>query len=220
MGDLQMNESTQKRQIQRFLKGHDKRDIDAFCIYQWIERCHSQEWWGLAIELSSHITLGSLKTDYQKRLDFILKVCLTKQDELNRQRLDGSIKHPIRPDRHPIRKIIRNPGLHPETHLPGVEPYFDNRAKETLRQIYSVIYYMQRNYDFADAVRRTKDNLNITHQTVDDKCARRFAGTVEIFQRWYRNGEILERLRNHFHLSFDDYKVFEKLLINTSKQNL
>jgi hypothetical protein len=215
-----MNESMQKRQIQRFLKGHDKRDIDAFCIYQWIERCHTQEWWELAIELSPHIAPGALKTDYQKRLDFILKECRIKQDVLIKQRIDGQVKHPIRPDRHPIRKIIRKPDLHPGAHLPGEELYFDNRAKKTLRQIYSVLYYMQRNCDFADAVRRTKDNLNIAYQTVDDKCARRFAGTVEIFQKWYQNGEILERLRNHFELSFDDYKIFEKLLINTSIQDL
>jgi len=86
-----------------------------------------------------------------------------------------------------------------------------------LRQIYSVIYYMKRNYDFVDAVRRTKDNFNVSYQAVDDKCARRFAGTVDIFQRWYSNGEILLRLRNHFHLSRHDYMIFEELL--TRQQN-
>jgi len=173
-----MNEATQKRRIQRFLKGNDKRDIDAFCIYQWIERCHIQEWWEMAIELSPYITPGSLNTDYQKRLDFTLKDCRIKQDASNKKTTWG----------------------------------FENTSKETLRQIYSVLYYLGKRYDFVDAVHHTKDKFNITYQTVDDKCARRFAGTVEVFQRWYRNGEILQRLRDHFHLSSHDYKIFEELL--------
>jgi len=213
MANHGMNESTQKRQIQRFLKGNDKRDIDAFCIYQWIERCHFQEWWEMAIELSPYITPGSLNTDYQKRLDFILKDCRIKQDASNKKATWVGTGEP-RDNRisHPTRKIIRNvdspTGLHP-TGSVG----FENASKETLRQIYSVLYYLGKRYDFVDAVHHTKDKFNITYQAVDDKCARRFAGTVEIFQRWYRNGEILQRLRDHFHLSYHDYKIFEELLI-------
>ena len=208
-----MNESTQKRQIQRFLKGNDKRDIDAFCIYQWIERCHIQEWWEMAIELSPYITPGSLNTDYQKRLDFILKDCRIKQGMLNEGK---ALVDPITPQgvtpRHSIRKIIRDPRSSLGPYPSGGELRFDHAAKQTLRQIHSVLYYMQKNHDFIDAVRRTKDNFSITYNAVDDKCARRFAGTVEIFQRWYRNGEILQRLKDHFHFSYRDYKIFEELL--------
>jgi hypothetical protein len=208
-----MNETTQKRQIQRFLNGNDKRDIDAFCIYQWIERCHFQEWWEMAIELAPHITPGSLNSDYQKKLDFIFQDCRIKQDMLNGGEtfVDPIIPRGVTP-RHPTRKIIRDPGIPSGSHPSIEELRFDNDAKQTLRQIYTVLYYMGKRCDFVDAVRHTKDIFKITYQAVDDKCARRFAGTVEIFQRWYRNGEILQRLRDHFHLSYNDIKIFEKLL--------
>ena len=212
-----MNEYTQKRQIQRFLKGNDKRDIDTFCIYQWIERCHNQEWWEIAIELSQYITPGSLNTDYQKRLNFILKDCRIKQDKINGEKalVDPIISRGVTPH-HPTRKIIRDPGSSSESHPVTEELLFDNDAKETLRQIYSVCYYMIKNHYFVDAVNKTKDHFQVRYQTVDDKCARCFAGTVEIFQRWYHNGEILKRLRDHFHLSHHDYKIFEELLSKKS----
>lgn len=210
-----MNESTQRRQIQRFLKGNDKRDIDAFCIYQWIERCYYQGWWEMAVELSPYVTPGTLNPDLQKRLDVLLKECRIKQSKSN-----GSITHPGSSDRRPVRKIIRGSGSPSWSHPFMEEFHFDNDAKQTLRQIYSVLYYMQRNHDFVDAVRHTKENFNIAYQSVDDKCARRFAGTVEIFQRWYRSGEILQKLKDHFHLNYHDYKIFEDLLTNTSKRDL
>jgi hypothetical protein len=75
-----MNDSTQKRQIQRFLRGQDKRDIDAFSIYQWIERCHIQGWWGLGIALASNLPPNSLDQNYQKRLEFLLNECRKNVD--------------------------------------------------------------------------------------------------------------------------------------------
>lgn len=203
-----MDDQQEKRQIKRFLNGKHSKPVDAFHIYQWIERCHFQKWWKFAIELSSYITPNSLDIDYQKRLDFICKDCRTKQDEFNRM---STINDLISYPRQPVRKIVRGTGSSSGTH-PFVTLYFDNGAKQTLREIYSVLHYMQKNYDFVDAVRRTKDNFNITYQAVDDKCARRFAGTVDVFQRWYVTGEILQKLRNHFHLSHHDYKIFEELL--------
>jgi len=207
-----MNESTQKRQIQRFLRGNDKRDVDAFTIYQWIERCHSQEWWGLAMELSPYIPPGSLKAEYQKRLEVLLKECRIKRDKTKDERSQGPITYPCISDRQPIRKIVHPPGSVLGAHPFGKDLQFENTAKQTLRQIYSVIYYMQKNHDFVDAVRLTKDIFNITYNSVDDKCARCFAGSVDTFQRWYVNGEILQKLVNHFHLSYHDSKYFEELL--------
>lgn len=211
-----MNESTQKRQIHRFLKGNDKRDVDAFTIYQWIERCHSQGWWEMAIELSPNIPPGSLNPEYQKRLEVLLKECRIKQGKPGEEKPGGPIMQPDRSDRRPVRKIVRPFGSPSGAHPLGEELHFENDSKQTLRQIYSVIYYMQRNHDFVDAVHHTKDNFNITYQAVDDKCARRFAGTVDIFQRWYRSGEILKRLKNHFHLSYHDSRLFEELLTKKS----
>jgi len=207
-----MNESTQKRQIQRFLNGNDKRDVDAFSIYQWIERCQNNEWWDMAIKLSSYITPGVLSTDYQRRLDFILKDCRLKQDNLYKVKQYDPIPNPLLANRKPVRKIIRDSKSSSGSYKSNEGIPFENDAKETLRQIYSVLYYMTKNYDFAAAVSRTKDKFQVLHQTVDDKCGRRFAGNVEVFQRWYRNGEILQKLKSYFHLSYHDYKIFEEML--------
>ncbi|MDO8722808.1 MAG: hypothetical protein Q7J31_11405 [Syntrophales bacterium] len=208
-----MDSESQKRKIRRFLKGSIKDGLDAFCIYQWIERCHYQEWWEMGVALGSQIQLNSLNKDYQKRLEFILKDCRIKQDMLNGREtlVDPIIPRGVTP-RHPIRKIIRDPGSPSVPHPSMGELRFDNDAKKTLRQIYSVLYYLGKRYDFVDAVHRTKDMFHVRYQTVDAKCAHSFAGTVDIFQRWYQNGEILQRLRDHFHLSYNDIKIFEKLL--------
>ena len=215
-----MNESTQKRQIQKFLRGQDKRDLDAFHIYQWIERCHIQGWWKMAVGLSSSIPPGSLTPEYQKRLEVLLKECRIKQDDQDEAKSDGPIPQPTGAARRPVRKVIRPTGSPAEAHFPKEEIHFDNAAKQTLRQIYSVLYYMQRNHDFVEAVRRTKDNFSIAYQSVDDKCARRFAGSVDVFQRWYRSGEILQKLKDHFHLNYHDYRMFEDLLTNKIKRAL
>ncbi len=207
-----MNDQQEKQQIKRFLMGKYNKPIDAFHVYQWIERCHFQKWWDLAINLASHITPNSLDSDYQKRLDFICKDCRTKRNECSRiADNNATMSHSDDRTRQSVRKIIRDTsptsGINPSMIL-----NFDNDAKQTLREIYSVLYYLQKRYDFVDAVQRTKDNFNIKYQTVDDKCARRFAGTIDTFQKWHSNGEMLQKLRNHFHLSHHDYMIFEDLL--------
>jgi len=68
-------ELRQRREIERFLKGYYIKDVDAFLVYQWIERCHFHQWWYLGISLSNHITPHALSIDYEKRLDFLLKEC-------------------------------------------------------------------------------------------------------------------------------------------------
>lgn len=68
-----MNSSGQKRKIKRFLRGILKKDIDVFCIYQWVERCHYEGWWHLATDLGSRIPPNSLMNDYQKRFEFLLR---------------------------------------------------------------------------------------------------------------------------------------------------
>jgi len=67
-----MNRESQKRKILRFLKGKGRKDLDAFCIYQWIDRCHFEGWWDLAVSLGSAIPPNSLGQDYHKRLEFLL----------------------------------------------------------------------------------------------------------------------------------------------------
>lgn len=86
-----MDGESQKRKIRRFLKGSIKDGIDAFCIYQWIERCHYQEWWQMGVALGSHIQPNSLNKDYQKRLEFILSECRRHYD-LEKKAKDATIR--------------------------------------------------------------------------------------------------------------------------------
>ena len=50
-----------------------------------------------------------------------------------------------------------------------------------------------------------------TYATVADACARRFAGNVDTFIRWYHSGEIPDRLDGKFGLSRHDYSIFKEL---------
>jgi hypothetical protein len=86
-----MDDKSQKRKILRFLKGSIKDGIDAFCIYQWIERCHYQEWWEMGVALGSHIQPSSLNKDYQKRFEFILSECRHNKD-LEKKAKDTTIR--------------------------------------------------------------------------------------------------------------------------------
>jgi len=70
-----MNNAVQRKKINRFLKGKSKKDIDAFCIYQWIDRCHFEGWYDDAVALGSFIPPNSLNQDYQKRIEFLLGQC-------------------------------------------------------------------------------------------------------------------------------------------------
>lgn len=86
-----MDVESQKRKIRRFLKGSIKDGIDAFCIYQWIERCHYQGWWEMGVVLGSHIQPNSLNKDYQKRLEFILSEC-RRNNDLEKKAKDTTIR--------------------------------------------------------------------------------------------------------------------------------
>lgn len=76
-----MNKDKQQRRIQRFLAGTGKKNVDTFCVYQWIERCHYEGWWDLGTALGSHVPPNSLAQDYHKRLDFLLRECRSKLNE-------------------------------------------------------------------------------------------------------------------------------------------
>jgi hypothetical protein len=75
-----MDSESQKRKIRRFIKGAIKGSIDAFCIFQWIERCHFERWWEKGVALGSHLQPNALNKDYQKRLEFILSECRRNHD--------------------------------------------------------------------------------------------------------------------------------------------
>ena len=191
-----MDKEYQRRQIQTFIKGKYKKDLDAFCIYQWIERCHFHEWWDTGLSLGSYIPPNSLDSHYHKRLEYLLSECRRNVTSADKQYVP-QIDSPIEVKR-PLNKF----------------PIFENSSNETLRQIYYVLYFMwKKDQDFSMAVQSCMKVLNVKdYQTVCDKCARRFAGTVGNFKKWFSQREILHRLNNKFQLVPKDYKIFEELL--------
>lgn len=73
-----MSKEHQYHEIQRFLKGKYRKDIDAFDIYQWIDRCYFHGWWDLGVKLASSIPPNSLNQEYHKRLEFLLGECRSR----------------------------------------------------------------------------------------------------------------------------------------------
>jgi len=198
-----MNKEKQRRRILGFLRGKGVKDIDAFCVYQWIERCHFEGWWDLALSLTQSVPPNSLNQDYHKRLNYLLSDC---RDNLKTVR-----ETTVVPKRKYTRRVpIRSSGK--VSALPDLT--FENSRRETLRQIYSVLFYMKSyDADFPNAVRSTMAALSVNdYQTVCDKCARRFAGTVDNFKDWYASGGILQKLDMKFGLSPNDYIKFKELL--------
>jgi hypothetical protein len=80
-----MNKEKQKRQIELFLSGKGGQDVDAFCVYQWIERCHFQKWWDRALKLAPNVPPNSLDQHYHKRLDFLLSDCRNNFEQFERE---------------------------------------------------------------------------------------------------------------------------------------
>lgn len=73
-----MNADNILRQIHRFLKNRYRKDIDNFCIYQWVDRCYFHGWWDLGAKLGSSIPPNSLSQEYHKRLEYLLSECRSK----------------------------------------------------------------------------------------------------------------------------------------------
>ncbi|RJR47511.1 MAG: hypothetical protein C4567_01030 [Deltaproteobacteria bacterium] len=94
---------------------------------------------------------------------------------------------------------------------------FENYRNEVgLRQIYAVLYYMKQGVDFTSAIHEALRLFpNVKHyNTIEDKCARRFAGNVGTFIAWFESGQILGKLQDKFHFSDHDYNIFKNLLSN------
>jgi len=90
---------------------------------------------------------------------------------------------------------------------------FQHNLRVRFRHIYSVIYFMNCGYGFQEAVNKALGLFaNVKdYQTIEDKCARGFAGNVDTFIRWYHSGEILNRLAGKFGLTSHDYAIFKEL---------
>jgi hypothetical protein len=73
-----MNSIDIRRQIHKFLKGRYRKEVDSFCIYQWIDRCYFHGWWELGAQLAPSIPPNSLTQEYHKRLEYLLSECRTR----------------------------------------------------------------------------------------------------------------------------------------------
>ena len=94
------------------------------------------------------------------------------------------------------------------------EMKFQNRAPQTLRQIYAVLYFLKKGYKHRAAINeatkyfpKVKDT-----QTIEDKCARRFAGYIGIFVEWYKWNKIIPNLIKQYKLNKHDEEIFRSLL--------
>ncbi|MBW7997000.1 MAG: hypothetical protein FVQ81_10630 [Candidatus Glassbacteria bacterium] len=92
--------------------------------------------------------------------------------------------------------------------------WFQSRSRKGLRQIYAVIFYMKNGSTRLESVYKTARYFSVTYQTINDQLARarHFAGKVDTFERWYKSGELLDKLRRKFKLSDHDFEVFRTLL--------
>ena len=76
-----MNSADTLRQIHRFLKGKYRKEVDAFCIYQWVDRCYFHGWWDLGVKLTSSIPPNSLNPEYHKRLEYLFSECRNRLEQ-------------------------------------------------------------------------------------------------------------------------------------------
>jgi len=109
---------------------------------------------------------------------------------------------------HTIPKNIEKPDLS------KISINFENRAKVTLAQIYSVLFYMKKGFDFPSSVKFSLDLFPDVkdYQTIADKCGRRFAESIPVFEKWFTSGEMLHNLSRKYSLSNFEYNVFKEIL--------
>jgi len=91
---------------------------------------------------------------------------------------------------------------------------FENKVQTKLKQIYSVLFFMKKGYDFSSAIKQTlklfpevKD-----YSTIADKCGRGFASSTDNFISWFNTGQMLDKLAEKLSLSDHDYDIFRELL--------
>jgi len=94
---------------------------------------------------------------------------------------------------------------------------FENRAKERLRQTYSVIYYLNRGYDYRGAIRKTLENFpKVSDEpTIESKFTTQIQLRKEDFLNSYRSGNLLNLITKKNDLNDHDRAIFAELLKTT-----
>lgn len=138
--------------------------------------------------------------------------------EVLKQQIDPVKKH----ERTPRRRIIRNQTQRPDNqsfeNIPASKKIaniqFESHLEIRLRHIYCVLYFMKQGSDFPSATHQTLKLFPEVqdYQTISDKCARGFAGSVDTFISWFSSGQMLNKLHLEFSLSDHDQKIFMELL--------
>ena len=150
-----------------------------------------------------------------------INICIdTQEHTISTPNVQSS--SPVTTPRKPKRKIIRSTeqrNILSSANTSGHSPSnirFESHLEIRLSHIYCVIYYLKHGYDFATATHQTLKLYPEVqdYQTISDKCARGFAGSVDTFVRWFNSGQMLDKLSQKFNLSSSDYLKFKNLMEN------
>lgn len=98
--------------------------------------------------------------------------------------------------------------------IPFNEIRFHNSAPQRLRQIYAVLYFMERSQTHTEAIHSALAHFPQVNdiQTIRDKCARQFAGHIGTFAEWHRLGLMYNKLQSILNLDDHDLEIFQEIL--------
>lgn len=94
---------------------------------------------------------------------------------------------------------------------------FHSEWKQSLRQMYAVLYYMKIGYTRIEATHKAKKHFIvkdkvIDYRTVESKLGRQFAGRVKTFDEWHKSGKLLYKLVKTKRLDSHDEKILREVL--------
>ncbi len=91
---------------------------------------------------------------------------------------------------------------------------FDNRAKERLKHIYSILYYLERGYSYRKSIKETLKRFPRVHNepTIESKVTTEIGLKKESFMELYKKGELLDYLISKNNLNEHDAQIFAELL--------
>jgi hypothetical protein len=126
-----MNRDREKREINKFLFGNTGIEVDAFPIYQWIERCYYEKWWELGQSLGACVPPNSLDDHFSKRLDYLLNECQQHRPKVEQQAKKSSVDHvPIAVWGDDMLAVVTD-----ETEINSLNEVFRKKLTETSEQI-------------------------------------------------------------------------------------
>lgn len=92
---------------------------------------------------------------------------------------------------------------------------FQHRAKQRLRQIYAVIYFLKKGSNIHNAPRDATKHftqINDEYQTVQSKVSTQLGISDKEFYNFYKEGTLLSELKNRQNLRDNDILIFKNLL--------